>query len=328
MFSNLRPGVYARYDISGAGVPKGGRAAALVLRTGDGIQPGLHEISRHRDIPVFAHPAANGCVRLLLEGGAGKVYLLFCDEGADIFAEIKSHDDIYTIICDEAIQPAPLFAYLSAASAAQRECIAFIARDGAEEAAAAAEKFSHRRVCLCAPAALAEGEDHPHSLYTACAFAAAIISAASPLTCFSGMELPLLKSVKPLTEGEIQRLLSLGVCLFEEVGGVVRLIRAATISGDKSTRSLNTLLITDHVLKRIRARLRRMLTSGGISPQSIRDQVVVELAGMTDEGIITGFEPPFCRTDREDPTLCLIDIAFSAAHLIDRIYLTLSVNSA
>jgi len=37
MFNNLRPGVYTRHDLSGAGYPGGDRAAALILRRGEGI---------------------------------------------------------------------------------------------------------------------------------------------------------------------------------------------------------------------------------------------------------------------------------------------------
>jgi len=327
MFNNLRPGVYARYDLSGASYHGGGKAAALILNRGVGDPAGLHIIKHPQDIPSASCGLARDCLKLLFDGGVGKIYLLYREENSDAFGELQPAGEIRAVVCGEDIPAAGLTAYLDGRSAAQRECLAFIGADAPQSAVTAAEKLSHGRVCVCATAVSISGGEGPSGIYGACCLAAAVLSNENPLRCFSGMDFPTLQSAPQLPETEVQSLLAAGVCVFEEIGGSVRLIRAMTVSPDKTLRGLNTVLIIDYVMDRLRGCLHRRVSAGVVNPQSIRDQVTAELAAITDEGVLADFAPPNCYSSKEDPALCIVELAFSAAHLISRIHITARITT-
>jgi hypothetical protein len=324
MFNNQRPGVYAKYGFSGAAAPACAKTCALILNNAN--LSGAYEILSYDDPPPGADEITKNCLRVLFEGGAGKV-LLISPGGGSPFALLNAHGGADIVVCDEGISSDELLAYLDKALNGQGQILSFVGRDTSKGAALAARNFSHQRVCVASPAvSLSEGGD-AKSIYTACALAAAVLLAQGPPHHFSGMAFPSLGSAAPLAEDEIQSLLSSGVCVFEDAGGTVRLIRALTTSPAPSMRSLSAVLISDYVLNRLRQSLSSKLATKAASPDSIRDHVAVELSDLAAENIITDFSSPKCRAAKDDPTLCIVEISFSVAHLISRIHITAHITT-
>jgi len=189
---------------------------------------------------------------------------------------------------------------------------------------------------LCCPALEIAGGTpeegaQPQAIYGACALAAAVLSAPSPVSNFDGLALEGLHLPEPLPEDEIQRLIGAGVCVFEQVGDVVELIRAVSThtrveGGGSLLRSLNTVLIIDDVMAGIRGALKGKLSgSGKVSLESLRDLVAVGLRGKQDDGIIMSFALPRVRPKEGDPSVALVEISFRAAHLLSQIHLTANI---
>jgi hypothetical protein len=328
VLQNLRPGVYSRYQITGSCVATALRDCALVL-------PGGEE-----QLTVVTSPAqasqmeatVRECLRLLLEGGVGKVYLASGATVQDALG-LLGEGDLGAIIChcQTPEDYAALKEYVMSASEQMRECIGFCAAPP-EEAKEVAAQLCCQRVVLCTPSITSSPEVAASPLYGACSLAARILTAGSPVVNLSGEEFPLLTEAAPLPEPLVQELLSAGVCVFERVGSRVELIRAMTTctakngAADDGLRSLNTVLIVDDVIRHIRSCLKARLKGAGItSLGSVRDQVAVELAAKRDAGILTDFSPPVVRPSAGDPTVCQVDLAFSVAHLVSTIHITAQI---
>jgi len=328
VLQNLRPGVYSRYQITGSCVPSALRDCALVL-PGDEAQ--LTVVTSPAQI-THMEDFARECLRLLLEGGVGKVYLAVGATAREALA-LLGEGDIGAIVCHcntpEDYQA--LKDYVVTASEQMRECIGFCAAPPAEAKEIAA-RLCCERVVLCTPFVAANPEAEASPLYGACSLAARVLTAGSPVVNLSGEEFPLLTEAAPLPEPLVQELLAAGVCVFERVGGRVELIRAMTTctakngAADDGLRSLNTVLIVDDVIRHIRSCLKARLKGAGITSMgSVRDQVAVELAAKRDAGIITDFAPPVVRPSKGDPTVCQVDLAFSVAHLVSTIHITAQI---
>jgi len=336
LFDNQRPGVYSRYDITGFyGLAPGARDAAVVL-SGGGAQSGvLHSFSSYAEaLSAFGGNAPlSEALRLLFAGGAGKVHAAVA--GGDYAGAFSLLEGVDTgaLVCDcrEPDDLAALREFLEKSAERQRECIAFLGIGDPEEAIAAAEVLNCERAAICCPA-VDTGEAAPSAVFAACALAGRVLAAPNPIYNLSGDSFELLYGAQSLPEETVQRLLRAGVCVFEETGGEVELIRALTTrastagAADYSLRSLNTVLIIDDVMRSIRLCLRRRLKgTGAVSASGIRDQITVELAEKADAGIISDFAPPKVAPDKSDPAVCVVALSFSAAHLPSRIHITAHV---
>lgn len=329
-FENLRPGVYSRYRVSGGRGPiRSRRDAALAVTAGapGGLSPLTALPGEGCSPTVLAYLA------LLLDAGVGRVWLASAEEIPQALALLEGVD-VGAVIGDCAAEAdfLALKEHVEAASDRMMERIGFCGADDPDRAAETAQKLCSGRVCLCCPTArvtdrpLAEASP----LYGACCLAASVLTADSPAQALSGAPFPRLGEVARLPEADVQRLLESGVCVLEDLGGGVELIRGLTTSTvkggapDNALRSLSTALIMDDVVRHIRESLAARL-GGASSPGSVGDQVAVELAAKRDAGIISDFSPPRVRADGGDPTVCLVDIGFSVAHLVSRIHLTAQI---
>ena len=334
MITNQRPGVYSRVEISGP--TGGGRGkAALLLPLEEGGPPAVHLIESVGQATerLAENPLALRCLGLLLGGGAGRVTLITSPDLPGALEALDRQAPVDAIVCgfagpDELIR---LRDFTLAAACNQREAVAFAGIADPRAAIQAARAVCSGRVALTCPAVSPDGGE-PHPIYGACALAAAVVSAPTPIQPFAGREFPGLGEASPLREEDVQALLGAGVCVFEGVGAGARLIRALTTDvpdergGGGRLRLLNTVLIADHVIKGVRGALGQKL--GGPGPatiEGIRDQVAVELAGQQDAGILAAFSPPRCRADQDDPGVCLVEISFEVARLLSRIHLTAQI---
>ncbi len=334
LFDNLRPGVYSRYSLSarqGGGaaargaalvLPGGGAAAAVSVASGGALPQG---------VPVMAER----CLALLFAAGVGRVRLVRGGSAAQALALVADDDSVGAVICDcetpEAF--AALAEHVTLSAARMRERLGFCACGDADTALAAAKALCCERVALCCPAP--RTEDGAHPLYGACAVAGRVLALPSPAHRADGAALAGLTGAQNLPEETVQRLLAAGVCVLEDTGAGVELVRAVTTrtkeggAPDNALRPLGTVLVTDDVVRGLRGMLKARL--GGVFGaraagfSSIRDQVAVELAAKRDAGIIGAFDPPRVSADPDDPGVCLVDIAFSVAHLVSKIHLTAQI---
>ena len=341
MFSNnQRPGVYSGYSISsGYASPRTERAAALILNfpADKALYRFENENAAALELNQAAQKSALCACRILFSSGVAGVYLLPMQTSiSDTLPLIAQRKDIGCIIAENgtAGDLQALIGSVKQSSEVQLERLLFIGADTATEALNSAEAINHERGVVCAPACFAIGDDTARGLYAACAMAGAVIGESDPAHNFSTNALPALTDANPLDESEIQQLIASGVCVLEKVSGNVECVRAVTtrttIGGEAelSMRPLNTILIIDDVMRSLRSGLAALLSGmrvGAASQSAIASQTTVLLAGKRDEGIIESFVPPHVRPDSADPSVCIVEISFNVAHVVEQIHLSAQI---
>lgn len=321
MNENLRPGVYARYHIAGGRAP--GREAALIL-AGEGEPLTLKSCPSPGD---GFDAKALACLRLLFAGGAQTVRYLPAADPAQALALLEG-SGVNAVVWGLGEGLAALSDFLRREGEEGREGVAFVGANDPQAALDAAALLDSERVAVCCPALSPGGELEPDALYAACALAGAVAGIKSPASPLEGLEFPGLEVTEALPEAEVQRLLAGGVSPFEGMGDGVSLIRALTTrQGDGSLRSLEAVLTADHVLQTLRRELEGLLAGAGLSAAGVGDAVAVHLAAKTQEGILTGFDPPVVRREKNDPGACVVEVSFGVARLLSRIKLTAHVRA-
>lgn len=339
--SNQRPGVYSRYDISSSySAPRSGSYAAVVAKATGGEIGKVYAITGIQSLreafqPDTGETALWGCVQILLDSGVTRVLAVAVEgeEYAAALALIEGEENIGAVVCDcERLEElAALKASVERSSAALRERVAFCGGDTAEDALTGAGALNCERVALCCPAVTAAGGNTSRAVYGAAAMAGLVLSRNDPAYNFSGGELAGVAAPQRLEEAQVQALLAAGVTVLESAGGAVECVRALTTSTksggetDYSLRSLNAILCIDDVMQNVRAALKASLRGtrlSGRSFQTIQSQVVVALSGRADSGVIESFEPPKAYTHSADPTVCMVELAFRIAQVVNQIHIT------
>ena len=335
-----RPGVYSSYDTST--VIRGGRAVRTIgvaakATSGTPNTP-VTLTSYEAGISAFGEDAASApgmstILSLLFENGASTVVAVSVDEDEDYaaaFAALEALDNIQVVVCDssdETVQE-DLLDSLNTASATRRERIAVVGMSGANTTALTtrAKALNSERMVLVAPL----GGDAGAAV--AAAVAGAIAAESDPAVPLGGAEL---KGVGALqaqySETEIDTLVRGGVTPVESVAGVVSVVRGVTTrtktgeAADATWRELTTIRIVDDVIPTVRNALKARFRRAKNTEQSrgaIRSQVVVELENKLAREIITGYENVTVTADTENPTVCLVDFAFTVAHGLNQIWLS------
>lgn len=125
-----------------------------------------------------------------------------------------------------------------------------------------------------------------------------------------------------------------GVTPLDSRAGTVSVVRGITTrtrsgeSEDATWRELSTVLIVDDVIPAIRESLRARFRRAKNTEQSrgaIRSQVVLELENKKAREIITGYDGVTVTALPENPTVCLVEFAFTVAHGLNQIWLTASI---
>ena len=338
--NNQRPGVYSGYSINSRyAAPRSRQAAALVL-----YFPAEHQLYKFEneneaalelDLPT-QNNALCAC-RILFASGVSRVYLLPIQTTVnDTLQQISQLKDIGCIISEN--RPMndlqALISSVKQSSEQRLERLLFVGTDTANEATTAAESINHERGIVCTPACTAPGDDTSRGLYSACAVAGAVLGENDPAHNFSGDILLVLSDVNELTESEIQQLIANGVCVLEKVSGQIECVRAVTTrtklgdNAELSMRPLNTILIIDDVMRTLRTGLSALLKgmrAGAASQSAIASQATVLLAAKCDEGILASFSPPVVTPDNTDPSVCIVDVSFNVAHVVEQIHLSAQV---
>ena len=332
-----RPGVYSQYDasavVSGSG---GGQTVGIAALCEEGSAGTVHTFTRYEDAAATFGETEEltELIRLLFLNGAAQVKAVPVADAEgyeDAFAALEGEEDVAVVVCDSdalTVQQA-LRDSVENASANRRERIAVVRGKTNETVAnlvTRAQGLNSERVVLTAPL----GEDAGAAV--AAAVAGAIAGESDPAVPLGGAELRGIGGLQAqYGDTDIDTLVRGGVTPVERVAGVVSVVRAVTTrtktgeAADATWRELTTIRIVDDVIPTVRNALRARFRRAKNTEQSrgaIRSQVIVELENKLAREIITGYENVTVTADTENPTVCLVDFAFTVAHGLNQIWLS------
>ena len=236
------------------------------------------------------------------------------------------------ILCDstkpEVLQKLKEQVELASQNERERLAIGCVAK---EQAAQTAKSLNCERMVLCCQKA---GMKEEESL-TACAAAvAAMLAVGEAMDSYHSRPLEGIEQLEPLSEQEIETLLGDGVTVLEMADGQAECIRCVTTrtrtgnEEDRTFSSVNVVMMIDEIIRAVRERLSEMLKGKrvGFSQDSVVSQAAVVLDEKKQQGLITSFEPPVAYLQKEDPSVCVVELEFDLAAVFSRIYLTAHIS--
>lgn len=332
-----RPGVYSSYTVTPAYT--GAREALPVGIIGELGLEGTGPVLIRRGDSLPGGTAAAEAAALLF--GAGLQQLWACSLPGD--ADAAAYGEALAAMGEAgdaaiiAIQGSSAdiltaaAGFAAAQSEGQRETLIFAGCSGSVTAAAdLAKGVNHPRVVLCHGEAVPAGETAGSPFWGAVSLAAAVALLEDPSLSLTGAELPGLVKVTGATYAQAETLLAAGVTPLCQSGAGVEAVRVLTTSTtvdgspNRSFSPLNSVLIIDYVMKALRRSLAALLRGAKNDPRTLAavgSQITVLLGDFLDRGIITGYETPrvYCRADA--PEVCVAEVAFTAAYLINQIHI-------
>lgn len=331
-----RPGVYSSYEASSltAAAAGGGNVAVVAKLEKTGLEKYYQWTSFSRATADVGDCLLSRMAQLAIRNGAGVVYGIPAGEDYDgAFAVMAALEDVDVVVCDStelSVQQA-LKTAVQECSAARRERIAVVG-GGAEETVAQlvqrASGLGSERMVLTAPGA----GDGSGGALCAAAVAGAIAGSSDPALPLGGAQLYGLEGLEAnYDDGDIDLLVQGGVTPLETLAGscyVVRGVTTRTKTGgavDPTWRELTTILVVDEVIPGIRNALRAKFGRAKNTVQSrgaIRSLVVMELEKRVSREIIDGYEDVTVSALESDPTVCLVEFAFTVAHGLNQVWLS------
>lgn len=222
-------------------------------------------------------------------------------------------------------------AFAEARSENQKELLVFAGCPGAAAASATlAQAINSPRVVLSYGTAFTAGKEEGSPFLGALSLCAAVAVLEDPSVSLTGWELPGIAKVTGATYAQVETLLGAGVTpLAQTAEGAeaVRILTTCTTLDGSPSRAftpINTILIIDTVMKALRQSLASFLRGAKNSAQTlsaVASQITVLLGDFLDRGVITGYGAPkvYCQTD--DPEVCIAEVSFTAAYLINQIHI-------
>lgn len=314
--------------------PRSQRAAGLVMKA-PALAGECHLIQNYQQAEdlLSPFPIVLGCCKILLSSGVGNIFFSGVDtDYTTALALLEEEESIGVIICDAyASNLLSIKESVLRSSENLKERIAVVCQNHVTSALASVESINCERIVMVyanSSSPLAEGSCRE---YSAAALASLILSENNPIYNFNGAVIPLLSDCEKTAEADIQSLLGAGISVLENTGGQVECIRTFTTSSqnngapDNSLRPLNTILVIDDVLQSIRKSLKSRLKGTHLVRQTlerIASQTVVELDAKQDAGIILDYEIPTVYSSSEDPSVCIVELTFTCAHIISQIHIS------
>ena len=326
-----RPGVYSSYDASAAVSGGVGRLVGLVGVNTKAAANTVYTVTGYEQaLTLFGNGTMAELIRLaLLNGAAGVVAAAAASTAGyeTAFALLEKEENICVMLCDsaDAVVHGKLKTSVDSASAARRERIAVAGAaegESVSQLTARAAALNHQRMVLVGPGGVT----------LAAAVGGAIAAMGDPAVPLGGQELRGLNGVsQQYSDNDIDLLVRGGVTPLESVSGTVSVVRGITTrtktgdTGDRTWRELSTVLVVDDVIPSVRSALRSKFSRAKNTPQSrgaIRAQVVLELENKLSREIITAYDNVTVTEKADDPTVCLVEFSFTAAHGLNQIWLT------
>ena len=334
-----RPGVYSSYETSSlTAAAQGGGKVAVVAAAGDKDGAEAKEVYRWTSYSKAAADVGqcplSQMAQAAIRNGAGMVYGVPAGKGYDAaFAAVAALEDVAVVVCDSTeleVQQA-LKTMVQECSNARRERIAVVGGaqgESVEQLTARAAGLNCERVVLVAPG-MGDGSG---GAVCAAAVAGAIAGNTDPALPLGGAQLYGLAGLEcAYDDNEIDELVRGGVTALEVLAGsyyVVRGVTTRTTTGgapDATWRELTTILVVDEVVPGLRNALRAKFSRSKNTAQSrgaIRAQVVMELEKRVNRELIDGYEDVTVSAREDDPTVCLVEFAFTVAHGLNQVWLS------
>ena len=337
-----RPGVYSVYESSGLVRSSGVKNVALIALagTGDGATAYIWYSYAQAVAALGEQEEMALLARLLFANGAGAVYgvpVASAELYETAIATVEAMENVGLVVCDSedlAVQQALRDSVVWAAEA-RMERIAVVPGGTGESVDALCERAASlncERVVLVCPDAVDSSGETVGCARSAAAAAGAIASESDPAVPLGGAVLTGLSGLSVrYGDEEIDALVRGGVTALESVNGTVSVVRGITTRtatggvSDTSWRELTTVLVVDEVIPGIRNALRSRFQRAKNTAQSrnaIRSQVILELENRVSREIITGYEDVAVSALEEDPTVCLVEFAFTVAYGLNQIWLS------
>lgn len=331
-----RPGVYSSYETSSltAAAAGGGKVAVVAAAGGTGGKSVYQWTSYSKAEGDVGDCALSRLAQLAIRNGAGVVYGVPAGENyAAAFAKVAAIEDAAVVVCDSTdltVQQA-LKTMVQECSAARKERIAVVGGAGGESVEQLIQRaagLNCERVVLVAPGA----GDGSGGVSCAAAVAGAIAGNTDPALPLGGAQLYGLDGLEcSYDDNDIDLLVRGGVTALETLAGsyyVVRGVTTRTTTGgaeDTTWRELTTILVVDEVIPGLRNSLRAKFSRAKNTEQTrgaIRSQTVMELEKRVSREIIDSYEDVMVSALESDPTVCLVEFAFTVAHGLNQIWLS------
>lgn len=331
-----RPGVYSSYETSGltAANAGGGRVAIIAAAGETDAGKCFQWTSYSRAAADVGDCALSRLARLALRNGAGTVYgAVAGTDYTDAIEAVGKLEDVDVVVCDSTVLSVQqkVKTMVTECSAVRKERIAVVggaAEETVAQLTARAAGLNCERVVLVAPG-MGDGSG---GAACAAAVAGAIAGNRDPALPLGGAELYGLDGLEcSYDDSEIDALVQGGVTALETLAGscyVVRGVTTRTTTGgaaDTSWRELTTILVVDEVIPGLRNALRARFSRAKNTTQTrgaIRSQTVMELEKRVAREIIDGYEDVTVTALEDDPTVCLVEFAFTVAHGLNQVWLS------
>lgn len=330
-----RPGVYSSYETSSltAASAGGGRVAVIAAVNGTDSESVYQWNSYSKAAADVGECPLSKMTQLVIRNGASTVYGLPAGESyTAALAAAAALEDVSVVVCDSTdlkVQQA-LKNMVLECSNARRERIAVVggAKDeSVEQLTQRAAGLNCERVVLVAPG-MGDGSG---GCMCAAAVAGAIAGNTDPALPLGGAQLYGLAGLEcTYDDNEIDELVRGGVTALEALAGsyyVVRGVTTRTTTGgaaDATWRELTTILVVDEVIPGLRNALRSKFSRAKNTTQTrgaIRSQTMMELEKRVGQEIIDGYEDVTVTALEDDPTICLVEFAFTVAHGLNQVWL-------
>ena len=339
-----RPGVYSSYETSSltAASANGGKVAVIAaVDNPEGMEDVYQWNSYSRAAADVGECTLSRLAQLAIRNGAGAVYGIPVKNAEDdnrknycaAFAVAAAIEDVSVVVCDSGdveVQQ-DLREMVETCSAARKERIAVVggnAGETVEKLVQRAADLNCERVVLVAPGM----GDESGGAGCAAAVAGAIAGTTDPALPLGGAQLYGLAGLEcSYDDGEIDALVQGGVTALETLAGayyVVRGVTTRTKTGnalDTAWRDLTTILVVDEVIPSLRSALRAKFSRAKNTEQTrgaIRSQTVMELEKRVSREIIDSYEDVTVSALEDDPTVCLVEFAFTVAHGLNQVWLS------
>ncbi len=340
--SSYRPGVYSSYTVTPSYT-----GAVEALTVGVIGELGMSEsgpvrIGRERVLDAGTPLSALGGI--LFAAGLPEFWVCSLQQGEDgarpdaaaykAAMEALGEAAELSLLVVESGQQAVLEAardFALAQSESQRELLVFAGAEGNHTAAGTlAGAINCPRVVLTYGAVPPNGAESASPFWGAAALCGAVAVLEDPSVSLTGQLLPGVGKVSGATYAQVEGLLAAGVTPLAQTGAGVEAVRVLTTSttlegtANRSFSPINSILIIDYVMRALRRSLAALLRGAKNSPSTlsaVSSQLTVLLGDFLERGIITGYEAPRVSCPPETPEVCVAQVSFRAAYLINQIHI-------
>ena len=334
-----RPGVYSDYEASS--VLWGnttGKTVGLVAKSS--IEAGtLYTITRASDAyRIFgSDELVSKLCETVLQNGAIKVAVVSAGNNSydTAFEKIETIDDICVVICDSenvAIHNKLKTSVINS-SDNLKERIGIVSYS--EYDTTLGSNFNSERIMVIAQSPVNSDGTAISSCFLAAALAGILSQTIDPTVSFNGKELnSIMGLTENLTENKVDEYIQAGITPFETVLDQTEVIRAVTSktttddNSDTTFKDVNTILVVDYVILGLRNVLTNLLSgakNNSSTREAISTQVTIELEKYKSQNIIDGYDQPQITQDKDDLSVCIVEVKFEVSHGMNQIYITANV---